>query len=65
MAAKFTISDDSESSEEVEGGKLDLGAAAGGEGEGEHLHDRHSLTLPELRLTSKQTKSIMGNEKHF
>uniref|UniRef100_A0A3P9KSL7 BCL2 associated agonist of cell death b n=1 Tax=Oryzias latipes TaxID=8090 RepID=A0A3P9KSL7_ORYLA len=50
MAAKFTISDDSESSEEVEGGKLDLGAAAGGEGE--HLHDRHSLTLPELRLTS-------------
>lgn len=63
MAAKFTISDDSESSEEVEGGKLDLGAAAGGEGE--HLHDRHSLTLPELRLTSKQTKSIMGNEKHF
>ncbi|KAF6715912.1 Bcl2-associated agonist of cell death [Oryzias melastigma] len=54
MAAKFSISDnDSESSEEVEGGRLDLAASGGeGGGGGGHLHDRHALTLPELRLTS-------------
>lgn len=55
MAAKFSISDnDSESSEEVEGGRLDLAASGGeGGGGGGHLHDRHALTLPELRLTSR------------
>ncbi|XP_041841488.1 BCL2 associated agonist of cell death b [Melanotaenia boesemani] len=47
MAANFTISDsDSEPSEEIEEGKKQPPA-----GQAEHIRQRHTLTLPELRQT--------------
>lgn len=57
MDTKFTISDgESEPSEDVEErGDLQLMQE-----KEKPLSQRHTLTLPELRSTSRQTETIMG-----
>lgn len=57
MAAKFRISDsDSEASEEVEEKEHNQTSA---QQEGKVLQ-RHTLTLPELRLPGRKPQRIMG-----
>lgn len=64
MSAHFTISDsESEASEEVEEGDNNQSLAV----QEPQLPQRHSLTLPELRLAGRKAQRIVGkggNEKH-
>lgn len=60
MAAKFTISDsESEPSEEVEEGE-DNRSSSGQEEQ--HVLQRHTLTLPELRMGGRTPQRIVGKE---
>lgn len=57
MAAKFTISDsDSEPSEEVEKGEDDQSST----GERQQVLQRHTLTLPELRISGRKPQRVVG-----
>lgn len=57
MAAKFTLSSDSESdpSEEVEEGENSQSSTE----QEQQVHPRHTLTLPELRMAGKKTDKII------
>lgn len=57
MAAKFTVSSDSESdnSEEVEEGENSQSSTE----QEQQVHPRHSLTLPELRMAGNKADEII------
>lgn len=63
MAAKFTIADsDSEPSEEVEEGEHNQSSIGQGF---KQVLQRHTLTLPELRMAGKKPQKITGTGEYI